>query len=117
MRSQKEAPMPVYCGVDFHARMQTVSWINTDDGEVRQRDLHHQKEDIRGFYEQFSGEVIVGFEASGYSRWFEEMLEELGHQILIGDAAEIRRVARRRQKNDRRDANLILDLVVKGEFP
>jgi transposase len=45
------------------------------------------------------------------------MLEELGHQILIGDAAEIRRLARRRQKNDRRDANLILDLLVKGEFP
>ena len=35
----------------------------------------------------------------------------------IGDAAEIRRSARRRQKNDRRDAELILDLLVKGDFP
>lgn len=109
--------MTVYCGVDFHARVQTVSWLNTEDGEMHQRDLHHQKDDIRGFYKQFSGEVVVGLEASGYSRWFEEMLEELGRQIWIGDATEIRRLARRRQKNDRRDANLILDLLVKGEFP
>ena len=45
------------------------------------------------------------------------MLEDLGHTILVGDAAEIRRLARRRQKNDQRDADLILDLLVRGEFP
>lgn len=44
-------------------------------------------------------------------------LEELGHEVWLGDAAEIRRRARRRQKNDRRDAELILDLMVHDEFP
>ena len=109
--------MTVYCGVDFHARLQTVSFLDTSDGELHQQDLHHQKDDIRAFYSQFSGEVIVGLEASAYSRWFEQMLEELGHQVLIGDAAEIRRLARRRQKNDHRDADLILELLHKGDFP
>jgi len=33
------------------------------------------------------------------------------------DATEIRRRARRRQKNDRRDAELILDLMLRQEFP
>ena len=37
--------------------------------------------------------------------------------MWLGDAAEIRRRARRRQKNDRRDAELILDLLLRGEFP
>jgi transposase len=109
--------MTVYCGVDFHARLQTVSFLDTSDGELHQQDLHHQQDDIRAFYSQFSGEVIVGLEASAYSRWFEQMLEELGHQVLIGDAAEIRRLARRRQKNDHRDADLILELLHKGDFP
>jgi transposase len=45
------------------------------------------------------------------------MVEELGHQVWLGDAVEIRRMARRRQKNDHRDAELILDLLVRGEFP
>jgi transposase len=54
-----------------------------------------------------------GFESSGYAAWFEEMLEELGCEIWVGHAAQIRRmVRRRRQKNDRRDADLILDLML-----
>jgi Transposase len=60
--------------------------------------------------------VIVGIEASGYTNWFEELMEQLGHKLLVGDAAEIRRLARR-QKNDRRDADLILELLVHEEFP
>jgi transposase len=61
--------------------------------------------------------VIIGIEACGYSNWFEELMEQLGHQLLVGDAAEIRRLARRRQKNDRRDADLLLELLVHEEFP
>jgi len=109
--------MTIYYGVDFHARSQMISYLDTVDGEVHTRELHHQKDDVRAFYQQLSGEVIVGLEASGYSSWFEEMLESLGHKVWVGDATEIRRLARRRQKNDKRDAEHILDLLVKDEFP
>jgi transposase len=78
---------------------------------------HHNKAEVRAFYARFSRPVLVGLEASGYSPWFEEMLEELGHEVWLGDAVEIRRRARRRQKNDRRDAQLILDLLLHDEFP
>ncbi|MCA1604866.1 MAG: IS110 family transposase, partial [Acidobacteria bacterium] len=90
---------------------------DTSDGEIKRCELHHQKDDVRSFYRQFRGEVIVGVEASGYTSWFEEMIEDLGHNLLVGDAAEIRRLARRRQKNDRRDAELMLDLLMHDEFP
>ena len=109
--------MTVYCGVDFHARVQTVSWMNTDGGEIEQKELDHRSDDIRGFYQQFEGEVIVGIEASGYSSWFEEMLEGIGCVVWMGDASEIRRSASRRQKNDKRDAAHILELMVSGRFP
>ena len=111
--------MTVYLGVDFHARQQTVSYLTTEDGEIRQRELDHgQPDEVRSFYQQFAGQqVIVGFEASGYAAWFEELLEELGYEIWIGHATAIRLYARRRQKNDRRDADLILDLLLRGDFP
>jgi transposase len=110
--------MTVYIGVDFHARQQTISYLTTEEGEIRQVQLDHEKDDIRAFYAQFAGQqVVVGFESSGYAAWFEELLEELGCEIWIGHAAEIRRFARRRQKNDRRDADLILELLVAGDFP
>jgi transposase len=110
----------IYFGVDFHARQQTISYLKTEDGEVVTEDLKHErKEEVRAFYEQFKGEarVIVGLEASGYSPWFEQLLEELGYEVWLGDATEIRRRARWRQKNDRRDAELILDLMIHDEFP
>ena len=108
----------IYIGVDFHARQQTSCYLTTEGGEVSTHQLKHEdKDQVRAFYAQFSGRVIVGLEASGYSSWFQVMLEELGCEVWLGDAAEIRRRARWRQKNDRRDAELILDLLVHDEFP
>ena len=111
--------MTVYIGVDFHARAQTISYLTTEDGEIQRLQLDHgQPKEVRSFYQQFAGQqVIVGFESSGYAAWFEELLEELGCEIWIGHATAIRLFARRRQKNDRRDADLILDLLVRGDFP
>ena len=108
----------IYIGVDFHARQQTICSLTTEGGEVSTHQLKHQdKDEVRAFYAQFSGRVIVGLEASGYSPWFEQLLEEIGHEVWLGDATEIRRRARWRQKNDRRDAELILDLLIHDEFP
>jgi transposase len=88
--------MPVYFGVDFHARQQPICCCDTADGEIYRSQLDHEKSDLRCFDSQFTGEVVVGLEASGYSTWFVELLEGLGHQVLIGDAAEVRRLAKRR---------------------
>jgi transposase len=56
-------------------------------------------------------------EASGYAQWFERMRAELGHQLWVGDAAEIRAAMVRKQKTDSRDACHILDLLLRGKFP
>jgi len=109
--------MSVYLGVDFHARTQTVCWCDTTDGLVHQHTLDHQKDDVRGFYAQFAVPAVVGLEATGYARWFHRLLESLGHHLLVGDAYVIRKCALRRQKNDRRDAELLLDLLLHGDFP
>jgi len=108
----------IYIGVDFHARQQTICYLKTETGELVFHELKHQdKQQVQAFYAQFPGPVVVGLEASGYSPWFERLLEELGCEVWLGHATEIRRRARWRQKNDRRDAELILDLMLHDEFP
>ena len=107
----------VFFGVDFHARVPTVAYCDTQDGEIHRKEFEHFKDDVRSFYSQFPENKVVGLEASGYSDRFERMLEEVGSEVWLGHATDIRLCARRRQKNDRRDAELILDLMVKGEFP
>jgi len=61
--------------------------------------------------------VRVGIEATGPIHWFERLLAELGHELWIGDSAEIRARAVRKQKTDVRDAALILDLLMARRFP
>src|SRR6266536_1972101 len=118
MRLKGGAMDTIYIGVDFHARQQTICYLKTETGELVICELKHQdKQEVRAFYAQFKGHVIVGLEASGYSPWFERLLEEQGCEVWLGHATEIRRRARWRQKNDRRDAELILDLMLHDEFP
>jgi transposase len=59
----------------------------------------------------------VGIEATGGSQWFERLLVEQGHTMLIGDAGKIRLMENRKQKTDRRDAQLLLDLLQQERFP
>ena len=87
----------VYCGVDFHARSQTIAYCNSGHGEVQITQLDHREDDLRQFYSQLQGKVIVGLETCGTSRWFEHLLEGLGCEVWIGHASEVRRFARRRQ--------------------
>ena len=66
---------------------------------------------------QLAAPVLIGMEATGNSQWFVESVEDLGHEIWIGDAAQIRASYVRKQKTDKRDAAHILKLVVEGRFP
>lgn len=104
-------------GCDFHTRQQQIAMLDTDTGELVERRLDHANGETRKFYEALAKPVRVGIEASGYTQWFERLLEELGHELWVGDAAAIRASAVRRQKNDERDAAHILELLVENRFP
>lgn len=108
--------MELYIGVDFHPHQQTIAWCDLESGEIKSVDLAHDPEEVRRFYAALPPSV-VGFEASTKAIWFEKLLGETGHKLLVGDPAKIRARARSRHKSDKRDAELILDLLMKNEFP
>lgn len=56
-------------------------------------------------------------EATGYSRWFERLLAELGFELWIGDPAEIKAKRVKKQKTDREDVRLLLRLMREDRFP
>ena len=108
--------MTLYIGVDFHPYQQTVSYCNNEEGEVHQATLIHNVEQVSRFYKQLP-KAVVGIEASCTAAWFEQMLIELGHELRVGNPTAIRARARSRHKSDKRDADLLLDLLLKNEFP
>jgi transposase len=105
-------------GCDFHPSYQQIVLWDRDNGEVVEKSLRQErKEEVRGFYAGLGGPVRVGIEASGQSQWFERLLTELGHEVWIGDAAKIRAACDRKQKTDRRDAELLVKLLEENRFP
>ena len=109
--------MTLYIGVDFHPHQQTVAWCDTQTGETRTFNLAHDLEKVRKFYTSLPEPAIVGVEASARAVWFENMLFESSHKLFVGNPVLIRKRATSRHKNDRRDAELILRLLMANEFP
>jgi transposase len=109
----------IIIGVDFHPEFQQIAWVDTDSGELREQRLTHREEAERFYRSLAAGgqPVRVGMEASGYGRWFERFLAQLQLELWIGDAAAIQRKRVRKQKTDRQDAQLILKLMLKDDFP
>src|ERR1700737_92835 len=109
----------IIIGADYHPGCQQIACVDTDTGELQERRLEH-REGAERFYRDLAAQgatVRVGMEASGHARWFERLLGELQFELWIGDAAVIRTKRVRKQKTDRQDAQLILKLMLKDDFP
>jgi len=107
-------------GVDYHPSFQQIAFAETETGEFGERRLNHSDGEADRFYrnlKQRGIKVRVGMEATGYSRWFERLLAELGMELWMGDAAEIKTKRVRKQKTDREDARLLLKLMLEDRFP
>jgi transposase len=104
-------------GCDFHPSWQQIAWLDSETGETGEGKLVHAAGEAKKFYEQLPVPALIGMEATGNSQWFIELVEDMGHAIWIGDAAQIRASYVRKQKTDKRDAAHILKLVTEGRFP
>jgi transposase len=112
-------PNMLIIGCDYHPGFQQIALADTDTGELSERRLSH-REQAEQFYRELKQRYIavrVGMESSGHSRWFERLLQQLGFELWIGDAAEIRTKRVRKQKTDRQDAQLLLQLLMEDRFP
>ena len=104
-------------GCDLHASQQTIAMLDCESGEVVERTLKHDGNTIREFYAGLPRPVVVGIEATGSMGWFLRLMADLEITCHVGHPATIRRAETRRQKHDRRDAALLLELLTQDRFP
>ena len=104
-------------GCDFHPSFQQIAYLDQETGEYEERRLSHRGEAV-AFYRSLAGKVVlIGVEATGNDRWFRDLMSELGHELLVGDASAIHASAPREQRTDKRDARHILRLLMENRFP
>jgi transposase len=107
-------------GVDYHPSFQQIAFFEEETGECGERQLNHSEGEAEQFYrdlQQRGVRVRVGMEATGYSRWFERLVAELGFELWMGDPAGIKAKRVKKQKTDRKDAQLLLRLMREDNFP
>jgi len=104
-------------GCDFHPKWQQIAVFDSETGEIAEGKLLNGDGEAEQFYRTLEAPARVGIEACGNSQWFLDLLERLGHEVWVGDAARIRASYVRKQKTDRRDAGHILRLLMEDRFP
>src|SRR5216117_264617 len=80
-------------GCDFHPSWQQVSWLDTETGETGEQKLVQASGDAERFYRQVAAPALIGMEATGNCHWLVDLLAELGHELWVGDAAQLRAAA------------------------
>jgi transposase len=91
-----------------------MAFLMEETGECGEQELNHGDGQAEKFYRDVQQRGIcvrVGMEATGYSRWFERLLAELGFELWIGDPAEIKAKRVKKLKYDRYDARLLRRLM------
>ena len=80
-------------GCDFHPSFPADRHAGHGDGRVQDgKEAAARPGEAEQFYRPLQGQhSTVGMEASGNTRWFERLLAEMGHRVVVGDAAQIRR--------------------------
>lgn len=107
----------IIVGCDFHPSWQQVAIFDSSTGEFVEHKLVNGNGEAERFYRSLPVPSLIGLESCGNSQWFVELVEKLGHEVWIGDAAQIRASYVRKQKTDKRDAAHILKLLMEGRFP
>ena len=77
-------------GADYHPSFQTITFLLEETGEYGEQELNHSDGQAERFHRDLKQRGIcvrIGMEATGYSRWFERLLAELGFELWIGDPA------------------------------
>ncbi len=83
----------IIIGVDYHPSNQYIAFVDTETGEGDERRFRPDDGEAEKFYRELAARgasVRVGMGTTGYSRWFERLLAELGMELWIGDAAKIK---------------------------
>jgi hypothetical protein len=90
-------------GVDLHTLQQSLAMLNTETGELIEKTLEHDGDQVRKFYSTLPGQVLVGIEATESMHWFLKLMEDLEIDCQVGHPLKVRAAGPRKQKHDRRE--------------
>ncbi len=113
--------MRIIGAFDVHRKQIAFKWVDTETGEVRRgRILPALRAQVREFFVRFKGlDAHFALEATTGWRFIAEEASRAGLTAHLAEPAETAtlRGTKRRAKTDRRDCDLMMDLLRSGRLP
>lgn len=109
-------PTATYAGIDYHKQFSAIT-IGDENGNILlQNTLYHEESKVREFFSSYP-KLICAIESCRGYEWLLIMLQELGHEVRMGDSRSIKLIAQSRCKTDRIDSQILMELLAKGFLP
>ncbi len=101
-----------YIGMDLAVKSSSVCMV-TKDGEILMEfEISTTPEEIcESLDSDRVGIVRVAIEACGISHWVADVIEELGHEVVVIDPRSCKAIASSKRKNDRLDARTLAHVL------
>ena len=103
-----------WVGLDVHAAKVVAAVVDAESGELRVQRLPGAASRVAEFCSALPGPVRVSYEAGPTGFGLARALEQAGVSCLIAAPGKIARPATDRVKTDRRDAELLVRLLITG---
>ena len=100
---QKATIPPLTIGIDLGDRWRQLCLLNVESQILEQSRV---KSTPHSFTQRFAAlaPARIAIEAGTHSPWVQELLTELGHEVLVANARELRAISTSDRKNDKADA-------------
>jgi transposase len=105
-----------WVGLDVHAAKVVAAIIDGESGELRVRRLSGMSGEVAAFCAGLPGPVRVAYEAGPTGFGLARLLELAGVECVLAAPGKIARPASDRVKTDRRDAELLVRLLMAGQL-
>ena len=96
-------------GLDLGDHVSHYCIIQLRGKVVERGEVTTTPEGMRRFFARRKGTRIV-IEASPHCRWVRELLEELGHEVIVADVRQVALIYGKAKKSDRTDAEMLARL-------
>jgi transposase len=107
--------MPNWIGLDVHKRTCHATVLD-ERGVIVQTKLQNEPEELKQFFENFD-DAKVAMEAAYFWQPVYELIEQLGHEVVLAHPKETRIIAKRKVKSDAKDSEALAYLLQLGWLP
>ncbi|MHB8147304.1 MAG: IS110 family RNA-guided transposase [Vulcanimicrobiaceae bacterium] len=105
-----EVAAPFAIGVDLGDRYSNICVFDDGDAVQSEGRIRTTEAGMREFFERLAP-ARVALETGTHSGWVSRLLAACGHEVVVANARELRKIHQSNRKNDRADARILARMV------